>query len=231
MMKGKLLIVFICCFSILVSCAEQFQAGQKYLSGMMAEKEPLPVIGKEENKTVVRLGDAKYFVPAGFVVVDVVENTPVGTYDESLVILGKPENDNYTVIMLTMHQATTGNEFVRTDLKENYAAAVFIDSDLGFVDDAVGYVARMPMARRLFLEKPVCKVVSGYKYIKKSTKYRFDIYQNIQDQDPLHLVPDRKKPAGPEKGIEPQTLEKGKQELKVFRSLAFALIRDNIRWP
>jgi hypothetical protein len=86
------------------------------------------------------------------------------------------------------------------------------------------------MARRLYFEEPLCKVLTGFMYAAGgSTRYKFDIYQNFAKQDPLKGCCGREKRKPLTKDEFVRTAQRS--EVQRFHSFALALIKDNVRWP
>jgi hypothetical protein len=191
---------------------------------------PSMMVKKEGDRTVVVLGGAEFAVPPGFEVIETERSIPSDTVDESMVVMARSERKHYTVIVFSRQRPVEdGVAFVTFDIRRMYPDALFYDEDLGCLHHAATYVARMPMARRLYFEEPLCKVLTGYQYAAGGfTRYKFDVYQNFAKEDPLSACCGKRE-RRPLPGKFVKTAQKS--EVESFRKYALALIKENIRWP
>lgn len=190
---------------------------------------PSKMIRKEGDKTIVVLQGVEFVVPPGFDVIDIVRSMTSDTVNDAMVIMAKSEAKFYTVLIFSRQKALEDAEFIKLDLKMRFPNGLFFDDDLKFIDQAATYIARMHMARRLYLEKPLCKVLTGYRYTSSGTvRFRFDIYQNFAKEDPFKgcCGKDKRKPL-PDDFVKTAR----KSEVEIFRNFALGLIKDNVRWP
>jgi hypothetical protein len=184
---------------------------------------------KEGDRQLARLGKARFAIPPGFNVIEHIPPSPGKTMSEEMLIMAKPETKFYTVIIFSMQRPLAGYEFLEVNLKKKFPGAFFYDKDLGYLRQAATYISRMPMARKLYLEDPVSKVFTGYQYDGSMNRYRFDIYQNFEGQNPYRkccgVVPKNKDRLTYLKSVKDQ-----KEKMKSFREFSLALIRDNVKW-
>lgn len=196
------------------------------LSGCFATQ---PVLVTEGGKTFVQWGSARFAVPPGFEVLDHVDNVAAGDMTESMVIMAQAGEELYTVIVFSRQKAKRNHEFLKVDLTKIYPEAFFYDDDLEFLYNAATYIAQMPMSRELYLERPMSKVLTGYKYTGNRTRYRFDVYQNFKDEDPYQLCCGRTD-TKQDKADHLKSMQGQKAEVEAFRAYALDMIQNNINW-
>jgi hypothetical protein len=219
-MKRKPYLFPLCVIMVMVlSCAPTHK--------MMA---PQPVIVSEGGKTIAQVCGAQFAVPPKFRVVgSEADVRAFKTYTVTKAVLQKREKGIVTMIVISGHKADKGRAFIKANMNRKFPDAFFYDQDTGYISQAATYLAAMPMARKLYLEYPLCKVLSGFSYNGKRIRYRIDIYENLTD-DPQILCCERKKKKK-EKLKEIEAMKALKKDLEQFRADAMALIKNHVRWP
>jgi len=213
-MKTKLFLVLACALLLLTACAA-----------------PAPIVRTEGGKTIAQLGPAKFVVPPGFRILNTMKDVDYGKLTNSAVFMGKADEDTYTVIVFSMQAAGAEYDFAAIDLKAKYPDAFFIDNSLGFISSAATYVANKPMARQIFVEKPLCKVLDGYHFYSLKNRFMIEIYQSFKGEDPYLLCCGNKPPPKKDKEEYIRTVQSRKENIKVFRDYALALIKGNYLKP
>lgn len=212
-MKRKLFLILCCVLMMLMlSCV------------------PAQMVVTEGDQVIAQVHGAQFVVPNGFRVVGSDAALRVAkTFTASKVILLKEGRISDVVIVFAGQKADTGRAFVMADLKQKFPDAFFFDKDLHYIQHAATYIANKPMSRRLYLEYPLCKVLTGFNYKGKKVRFRIDVYENFKQDPDLECCAEEPKFKKRLKDLE--AMNALKEELDKFRQDALALIRDHVRWP
>ena len=197
---------------------------------LMASCVPTQMVITEGDQVIAQVHGAQFVVPDGYRVVGSDAMLRVAkTFTADKVILLKTGRISDKVIVFAGQKADAGRGFAMADLNRKFPDAFFFDKHLGYISHTATYLANMPMSRRVYLEYPLCKVLTGFSYKGKKVRYRIDVYENFKQNPEITCCSEQPKTKKDLKGLE--AMNALKEELDQFRKDSLALIKDHVRWP